>query len=177
MACSGRLETDVLFKVWSVLLFDSRPTSRPQIPQSAQMHAEPSISGTHITCRQGRPQLTRCSIHPRLSHQLPHLFELVRRNSTCVLMRFSLLLRDRVAPLPSLCCGTELEGRIKNTLWFKDALCQRSSGRGVEVHRQFCRMGVGWAIVVVYEKWGDLLFETYEPSTGTSLTLKVNCIR
>lgn len=39
--------------------------------------------------------------------------------------------------------------------------------------RQFRRLGRGWATVVVYETWGDLLFEAYDPATTCTVTLQV----
>lgn len=59
------------------------------------------------------------------------------------------------------------------SLWYRDAVARRSSGRGTEILRQFHRLGTGWAAVTVYETWGDLFFEAYDPVTTSTMTLQV----
>lgn len=59
------------------------------------------------------------------------------------------------------------------SLWHRDALAKRSSGRGTEILRQFHRLGAGWATIAVYETWGSLFFEAYDPAVVCTMTLEV----
>lgn len=59
------------------------------------------------------------------------------------------------------------------SLWHRDAIAKRSAGRGTEITRQFRRLGAGWAIVAVFETWGDLFFEAYDPAVACTMTLQV----
>lgn len=68
----------------------------------------------------------------------------------------------------------ELKVRLLESLWHRDAVARRSSGRGIEILRQFHRLGTGWAAVAVYETWGDLFFEAYDPLTTSTMTLQVD---
>ncbi|CAN0448371.1 unnamed protein product, partial [Ectocarpus sp. 8 AP-2014] len=70
--------------------------------------------------------------------------------------------------------SAELKSRLLESLWHQDAVIGRSSGRGTEIFRQFRRLGTGWAAVAVYETWGDLFFEAYDPTTTSTMTLEVN---
>ena len=73
--------------------------------------------------------------------------------------------------LPLQCI--DLDERLRGTLWLRDTVAKRSSGRGVEVLRCFHRLGPGWVMVAVYECWGDLYFETYDPAGACNMTLQV----
>ncbi|CAM9406107.1 unnamed protein product, partial [Hapterophycus canaliculatus] len=64
-----------------------------------------------------------------------------------------------------------LKSRLYESLWYQDAIAGRSRGRGIEILRQFHRLGTGWATVAVYETWGDLFFEAYDPATTCTMTL------
>ncbi|CAM9852836.1 unnamed protein product [Scytosiphon promiscuus] len=66
----------------------------------------------------------------------------------------------------------ELKSRLYESLWYQDVIAGRSRGRGIEILRQFHRLGTGWATVVVYETWGDLFFEAYDPATTCTMTLQ-----
>lgn len=68
----------------------------------------------------------------------------------------------------------ELKSRLLESLWHRDAIARRSSGRGTEILRQFHRLGTGWAAVTVYETWGDLFFEAYDPVTTSTMTLQTS---
>ena len=59
------------------------------------------------------------------------------------------------------------------SLWHKDALAKRSSGRGTEILRRFHRLGAGWVAIAVYETWGSLFFEAYDPTVVCTMTLQV----
>lgn len=72
---------------------------------------------------------------------------------------------------------TELKSRLLESLWHQDAIIGRSSGRGTEIFRQFRRLGTGWAAMAVYETWGDLFFEAYDPATTSTMTLEVSISR
>lgn len=68
----------------------------------------------------------------------------------------------------------ELKSRLLESLWHRDAVARRSSGRGTEILRQFHRLGTGWAAVTMYETWGDLFFEAYDPVTTSTMTLQTS---
>eukprot|EP00903_Cladosiphon_okamuranus_P008959 g8573.t1 len=68
----------------------------------------------------------------------------------------------------------ELKSRLLETLWHRDAVARRSSGRGTEILRQFHRLGSGWAPVTVYETWGHLFFEAYDSGTASTMTLQTS---
>ncbi|CBN77134.1 hypothetical protein Esi_0036_0099 [Ectocarpus siliculosus] len=70
--------------------------------------------------------------------------------------------------------SAELKSRLLESLWHQDAVIGRSSGRGTEIFRQFRRLGTGWAAVAVYETWGDLFFEAYDPTTTSTMTLETS---
>ncbi|CAM9653733.1 unnamed protein product [Ectocarpus fasciculatus] len=70
--------------------------------------------------------------------------------------------------------SAELKSRLLESLWHQDAIIGRSSGRGTEIFRQFRRLGTGWAAVAVYETWGDLFFEAYDPTTTSTMTLETS---
>lgn len=98
------------------------------------------------------------------------------------LARQKTLLNNQTSFLFSLChtaaSVTELKSRLLESLWHRDAVARRSSGRGTEILRQFRRLGTGWAAVTVYETWGDLFFEAYDPVTTSTMTLQVDlCFR
>ena len=67
-----------------------------------------------------------------------------------------------------------LKSRLLESLWHRDAVARRSSGRGTEILRQFHRLGTSWAVVAVYETWGDLFFEAYDPVTASTMTLQTS---
>lgn len=67
----------------------------------------------------------------------------------------------------------ELKCHLLESLWHRDAIAKRSAGRGTEIIRQFRRLGAGWANVAVFETWGDLFFEAYDPAVTCTLTLQV----
>ena len=46
----------------------------------------------------------------------------------------------------------------------------KTSGKGTEVFREGRKIGGCYVQIVVFENWGDLLFETYEPRTGEVAT-------
>lgn len=68
----------------------------------------------------------------------------------------------------------DLNFNLLESLWHRDALKKRSNGRGREIFRQFHRLGAAWATVAVYETWGDLYFETYDPAVGCTMSLQVS---
>lgn len=68
----------------------------------------------------------------------------------------------------------DLSRLLPETLWHRDALAGRSSGRGQEVFRGFYRLGACWAMVAVYETWGDLYVEAYDPGTACTMTLQAS---
>eukprot|EP00752_Nemacystus_decipiens_P007282 g6518.t1 len=70
--------------------------------------------------------------------------------------------------------SVELKSRLLESLWHRDAVARRSSGRGTEILRQFHRLGTGWAAVTVYETWGDLFFEAYDPVTASTMSLQTS---
>ena len=70
--------------------------------------------------------------------------------------------------------NVELKSRLLESLWHRDAVEGRSSGRGTEILRQFHRLGTGWAAITVYETWGDLFFEVYDTATTSTMTLQVD---
>ncbi|CAM9271234.1 unnamed protein product, partial [Discosporangium mesarthrocarpum] len=69
---------------------------------------------------------------------------------------------------------TSLHSKLKNTLWFHDAVAKRRSSRGHEVFRGFRRIGSCRVLLTVYENWGDLLFETYDPALASAASLEVS---
>jgi hypothetical protein len=59
-----------------------------------------------------------------------------------------------------------LQERAAHAIWFRDAKAWRTSGKGTEVYRGMLRFGPRCLLVVIYENWGDLLWECYDPLTA-----------
>lgn len=74
---------------------------------------------------------------------------------------------------PTRLLAEDVKMHMLESLWHRDALLKRSSGRGREIFRQFHRLGMTWTTVAVYESWGDLYFETYDPAVACTLSLQV----